>query len=315
MRINFWSVVSYRVCIFKKVYPDCPYRNWRNLWNVIYAPWSRFSTKTNSSGLKNWRKNSRMVRPRNCTKRWSITIKRIKIRVSFLVSDSKKNVFFQLLIVFPFLEPWFDMYLKARTPIPINYNPFMAWVPDPNSKYNDQVMKFVSVVFCHFLDFSGFLADPCDESGRLRLPFQTFSGRQRPFARSLSYESGKKRYENLSTGISVSFCGKTSQKFVLFLSKNTFRTMSLSCFLDYCRLASPGTVRIYYSKRSRWTCPNILPYSIRPVFQWWGKISFDDIPMVGTSLYSDVVTHSPLKYWIATVCGDFSGMSIAVFIF
>ena len=33
--------------------------------------------------------------------------------------------------------PWYQMYLAARAPLVLNYNPFMAWKPDPNS--NDQV--------------------------------------------------------------------------------------------------------------------------------------------------------------------------------
>ena len=38
-------------------------------------------------------------------------------------------------------EPWFDMYLKARVPIPVNYNPFMAIAPDPSPQYNDQLTR------------------------------------------------------------------------------------------------------------------------------------------------------------------------------
>lgn len=34
---------------------------------------------------------------------------------------------------------WFDMYLRSRSPCPINFNPFMMLAPDPRSKYNDQV--------------------------------------------------------------------------------------------------------------------------------------------------------------------------------
>uniref|UniRef100_A0A915LML8 Choline/carnitine acyltransferase domain-containing protein n=1 Tax=Meloidogyne javanica TaxID=6303 RepID=A0A915LML8_MELJA len=35
-------------------------------------------------------------------------------------------------------EPWFDMYLSARVPLPVNYNPFMMFAPDPDPRYNDQ---------------------------------------------------------------------------------------------------------------------------------------------------------------------------------
>ncbi|VDO17473.1 unnamed protein product, partial [Haemonchus placei] len=38
-------------------------------------------------------------------------------------------------------EPWFDMYLKARIPCPVNYNPFMMYAPDPNPRFNHQVSR------------------------------------------------------------------------------------------------------------------------------------------------------------------------------
>ncbi|CAD5218507.1 unnamed protein product [Bursaphelenchus okinawaensis] len=38
-------------------------------------------------------------------------------------------------------EPWFDMYLKARVPVPINYNPFMMFSPDPRPECNDQLLR------------------------------------------------------------------------------------------------------------------------------------------------------------------------------
>ncbi|XP_036300949.1 carnitine O-palmitoyltransferase 2, mitochondrial isoform X1 [Pipistrellus kuhlii] len=37
--------------------------------------------------------------------------------------------------------PWFDMYLTARDPIVLNFNPFMAFNPDPKSEYNDQLTR------------------------------------------------------------------------------------------------------------------------------------------------------------------------------
>lgn len=37
--------------------------------------------------------------------------------------------------------PWFDMYLTARDPIVLNFNPFMAFNPDPKSEYNDQLIR------------------------------------------------------------------------------------------------------------------------------------------------------------------------------
>lgn len=36
-------------------------------------------------------------------------------------------------------EPWFDMYLRARESIVLNYNPFIAHAVDPNPKQMNQV--------------------------------------------------------------------------------------------------------------------------------------------------------------------------------
>ncbi|KAH7729609.1 Acyltransferase ChoActase/COT/CPT [Aphelenchoides avenae] len=38
-------------------------------------------------------------------------------------------------------EPWFEMYLKSRVPVPINYNPFMMFAPDPDPNFNDQLTR------------------------------------------------------------------------------------------------------------------------------------------------------------------------------
>lgn len=32
-------------------------------------------------------------------------------------------------------KPWFDMYLKSRTPLVLNFNPFMAWKDEPDGKF------------------------------------------------------------------------------------------------------------------------------------------------------------------------------------
>ncbi|XP_057572121.1 carnitine O-palmitoyltransferase 2, mitochondrial isoform X2 [Hippopotamus amphibius kiboko] len=37
--------------------------------------------------------------------------------------------------------PWFDMYLSARDPIVLNFNPFVSFNPDPKSEYNDQLTR------------------------------------------------------------------------------------------------------------------------------------------------------------------------------
>ncbi|KAL1129813.1 hypothetical protein AAG570_012757 [Ranatra chinensis] len=43
-------------------------------------------------------------------------------------------------------EPWFDLYLKDRKPIPINYNPFLVFVNDPKEGYNDQSIRATNLV-------------------------------------------------------------------------------------------------------------------------------------------------------------------------
>ena len=40
-----------------------------------------------------------------------------------------------------FSGPWFDMYLKAREPVVLNFNAFMSFNPDPKSEYNDQLIR------------------------------------------------------------------------------------------------------------------------------------------------------------------------------
>ncbi|XP_029474182.1 carnitine O-palmitoyltransferase 2, mitochondrial [Rhinatrema bivittatum] len=37
--------------------------------------------------------------------------------------------------------PWFDMYLCAREPIVLNFNPFISFTPDPKSEYNEQLTR------------------------------------------------------------------------------------------------------------------------------------------------------------------------------
>ncbi|XP_015278779.1 PREDICTED: carnitine O-palmitoyltransferase 2, mitochondrial [Gekko japonicus] len=37
--------------------------------------------------------------------------------------------------------PWFDMYLRARESVVLNFNPFMAFSPDPKAEYNDQLTR------------------------------------------------------------------------------------------------------------------------------------------------------------------------------
>ncbi|KZC11017.1 Carnitine O-palmitoyltransferase 2, mitochondrial [Dufourea novaeangliae] len=43
-------------------------------------------------------------------------------------------------------EPWFDMYLRDRKPLPINYNPFLVFVPEEKSEYNIQLVKATNLI-------------------------------------------------------------------------------------------------------------------------------------------------------------------------
>uniref|UniRef100_A0A182MZ77 Choline/carnitine acyltransferase domain-containing protein n=1 Tax=Anopheles dirus TaxID=7168 RepID=A0A182MZ77_9DIPT len=43
-------------------------------------------------------------------------------------------------------EPWFDMYLRDRVPLPLNYNPLLMMNPDPRPEYNDQLLRTTNLV-------------------------------------------------------------------------------------------------------------------------------------------------------------------------
>ncbi|CAI4227131.1 unnamed protein product [Auanema sp. JU1783] len=38
-------------------------------------------------------------------------------------------------------DPWFDMYLSARVPCPVNFNPFMMYAPDHDARFNHQLSR------------------------------------------------------------------------------------------------------------------------------------------------------------------------------
>ncbi|CAN9500777.1 unnamed protein product [Ophioblennius macclurei] len=42
--------------------------------------------------------------------------------------------------------PWFDMYLSARESVVLNFNPFMAFNPDPKPEYNEQLVRASNMV-------------------------------------------------------------------------------------------------------------------------------------------------------------------------
>lgn len=43
-------------------------------------------------------------------------------------------------------EPWFDMYLKDRSALPINYNPMLVFTNDPNVAYNDRIIRSTNML-------------------------------------------------------------------------------------------------------------------------------------------------------------------------
>ncbi|XP_012277606.1 carnitine O-palmitoyltransferase 2, mitochondrial [Orussus abietinus] len=43
-------------------------------------------------------------------------------------------------------EYWFDMYLRDRKPLPINYNPTLVFVPEENTMYNQQLVKTTNLI-------------------------------------------------------------------------------------------------------------------------------------------------------------------------
>lgn len=47
---------------------------------------------------------------------------------------------------------WFDMYLSSRDPLPLNFNPFLAWRDAPTSSLNDQLVRSTNFLIsaCRF---------------------------------------------------------------------------------------------------------------------------------------------------------------------
>lgn len=41
---------------------------------------------------------------------------------------------------------WFDMYLRDRTPLPINYNPFVVFINDERPEYNKQLIRSTNLL-------------------------------------------------------------------------------------------------------------------------------------------------------------------------
>lgn len=38
-------------------------------------------------------------------------------------------------------KPWFEMYLRDRSPLPLNYNPALVWKNDERKEYNTQLIR------------------------------------------------------------------------------------------------------------------------------------------------------------------------------
>ncbi|KAJ8277890.1 hypothetical protein GJAV_G00081310 [Gymnothorax javanicus] len=58
-----------------------------------------------------------------------------------LVAQDKKNKHTSYISA-----PWFDMYLSARDPMVLNFNPFMAFNLDAKPEYNDQLVRATNIV-------------------------------------------------------------------------------------------------------------------------------------------------------------------------
>eukprot|EP00105_Crassostrea_gigas_P016944 XP_011434533.1 PREDICTED: carnitine O-palmitoyltransferase 2, mitochondrial-like [Crassostrea gigas] len=43
-------------------------------------------------------------------------------------------------------KPWFDMYLKSRLPIVLNYNPFISFQDDPRPEYQNQLIRSTNMI-------------------------------------------------------------------------------------------------------------------------------------------------------------------------
>ncbi|KAI1304159.1 Carnitine O-palmitoyltransferase 2, mitochondrial [Halotydeus destructor] len=43
-------------------------------------------------------------------------------------------------------KPWFDMYLASRTPLVLNYNPFLAWKDDPDEQFNSLPIRATNML-------------------------------------------------------------------------------------------------------------------------------------------------------------------------
>ncbi|GFY40144.1 carnitine O-palmitoyltransferase 2, mitochondrial [Trichonephila inaurata madagascariensis] len=55
--------------------------------------------------------------------------------------------------------PWFDMYLKSRVPLVLNFNPFLAFKDDPQPKYNTQLLRSSNMIISSLRFFKSLKAN------------------------------------------------------------------------------------------------------------------------------------------------------------
>ncbi|KAF5300377.1 hypothetical protein FQR65_LT00998 [Abscondita terminalis] len=55
-------------------------------------------------------------------------------------------------------DPWFDMYLSDRKPLPLNYNPTLVHVDDDRPSYNKQLLKTANLVISSLRFYKSLLA-------------------------------------------------------------------------------------------------------------------------------------------------------------
>lgn len=163
MIINFWRRAPFRRTIFNRACHDCPFQSSRPPVSAICERFSRSSLEKISLTRQSWSKSlARMKAKVNLFIIFFLRLNKVILLYIFeshiywkveklaelqkeLQAYDKQNKHTSYIS-----ETWFDMYLRSRTPCPVNFNPFMMFAQDPNKAYNDQVFFFVLLtVFLH----------------------------------------------------------------------------------------------------------------------------------------------------------------------
>ncbi|XP_023227745.1 carnitine O-palmitoyltransferase 2, mitochondrial-like [Centruroides sculpturatus] len=71
-----------------------------------------------------------------------------------LIELDKKNKFTSYIS-----GPWFDMYLKSRTPVVLNFNPFLSFKNDSKPAYNDQLIRATNMLISSLRFFKSLRAE------------------------------------------------------------------------------------------------------------------------------------------------------------